>query len=160
MLDWRLASDDADRNLLARFCCWDGDRTTWWIREVQNHTRAWLMDYSEHIILFTENGALIAVSAFSATTIAIPLVDPIDQPAWFLDLVAVSLHRQGNGLSSEVYQRMFSVMRDRDPERILVTGLVHEQNTASLRAARKVGIDPFIPVGDGYLRVLGETALE
>ena len=149
--------DEHDQDLLARFCCWNGDPEYWWALEVENHVRGFVLSNSENVVLFEDGGELLAVSAFGRTTIGIPLLEPRSQPCWHLDLIAVALSRQSQGLSKDVYAGTFDSMRNLDPQRFLITGLIHEDHSASLKAAQKVGLEPFIPVGDGYWRVLGEV---
>lgn len=71
--------------------------------------------------------------------------------------MAISLSRQGQNLSREVFDGIFSAMRDEDSDRILITGLVHIENVSSREAARRVGIDAFQPVEGGYIRVIGNV---
>ena len=158
MIGWRPARDgERDQDSLARFCCWNSDPEYWRTLEVENHIRGFVLSNSENVVLFEDEGELLAVSAFGRTTIGIPLVDPRHQPCWHVDLVAVTLDRQSQGLSREVFAGTFERMRELDPQCFLITGLIHENNLASLNAAQKVGIMPFTPAGDGYWRVLGEV---
>jgi hypothetical protein len=159
MWSYRSASIEADSDALSTFSCWDGDEERWWIQEVENHIRAWVLECSEHVLLLYEDDVLIGLSAFSRTTIIIPSHDPSHQPAWKLDLVAIALDHQSRGISYELYQRTFSLMNELDPERRLVTGAIYEKNHASLASALKVGLIPTKRDDSGYLRVLGGCAM-
>jgi hypothetical protein len=87
----------------------------------------------------------------------LPLVEPIEQPSWHFDVLAIQLQRQRAGLASEIFRQTFEEMQDEDPARILVTGFVHRSNAPSLIACERAGLTPLIPRDDEYWIVLGEV---
>lgn len=142
---------------LDSFCCWDGAPNTPWAEEAENFVRAWMLGTVEHILLFRDQDALIAVSAFDRRKIEVPLVAPRANPGWHLQVVAVTLDRQGHGLFDDVILGTFAEMRQLDPERVLITGSVHRENQRSFQACARHGIDYFLPRDDHYVVVLGEV---
>lgn len=140
------------------FACWDRDPTTVWALEIENYIRARLLWRFENITLaFREDGELVAVSSFYPSTIGLPLVEPIEQPSWHLDVLAIQLQRQRLGLAAEIFRQTFEEMQAEDPGRILVTGFVQRSNAASLIACGRAGLTPLIPRDDEYWIVLGEV---
>jgi predicted N-acetyltransferase YhbS len=140
------------------FACWDGDPAAVWAHEVENYIRARLLWSFENITLaFREEGELVAVSSFYPSTIGLPIVDPVEQPSWHLDVLAVRLQRQRAGLAAEVFHQTFAEMRTEDSGRILVTGFVHRENAASFTACERAGITRLIPRDSDYWIVLGEV---
>jgi hypothetical protein len=142
----------------AAFKCWDRDPAKVWAREVENYVRGRLLWRPDNTTLaFREQGHLVAVSSYYPSTIGLPLVEPVEQPSWHLDVLAIQLQRQRARLADEILHQTFDEMRDEDPERILVTGFVHNDNTPSLRACARVGLTRLIPRDDYYWIVLGEV---
>jgi len=153
-LEWRVASDD-DAKLLAGFWCWSGGED-YWAEEVENHIRGWVLSRSDVTLLFTEQAELVAVSAFSRRNVDMRTAVV---PGWLLDVVAVDLHRQGEGLASEVFAGTFEAMKMADPDRVVVSAKVHDQNLVSRSAATRAGITALRPLADGYWEFLGTTPL-
>jgi RimJ/RimL family protein N-acetyltransferase len=152
------ADANQDRDEFAAFSCWDGDPGAVWAEEAENYVRGWVLGQALHTLAFREeDGALLAVSAFDPRVIAVPLLEPIEQPAWHLQCVAVRLEDQGRGLSEAIFRQTLSAMREMDPDRILVTANVHKRNLASLRACEKAGFSVFRSHGHSYVELLGEV---
>jgi GNAT superfamily N-acetyltransferase len=140
------------------FSCWDGDPAAVWAHEVENYIRGRLLWRFDSITLaFREHGELVAVSSFFGSSIGLPLVEPVEQPTWHLDVFAVRLDRQRRGFATEVFQQTFAEMRQEDLERILVTGYVHRDNDLSFIACERAGLTRLIPRDDDYWIVLGEV---
>jgi hypothetical protein len=152
----RAGLDDA--NEFDAFQCWNRDPATVWAHEVENYIRGRLLWHFENITLaFREDGELVAVSSFYPSTIGLPLVEPVEQPSWHLDVLAVQLERQRAGVAADIFEQTFAEMRDEDPERILVTGFVHRHNGPSLVACERAGLLPLRPLDDNYWVLLGEV---
>jgi hypothetical protein len=152
----RAGLDDATE--FDAFACWDGDAAAVWAHEVENYIRGRLLWRFENITLaLREEGELAAVSSFYASTIGLPLVEPVEQPSWHLDVLAVQLQRQRVGLAAEVFEQTFAEMRTEDQDRILVTGFVHRDNAASFAACERAGLMRLIPRDNDYWIVLGEV---
>jgi hypothetical protein len=140
------------------FACWDRDPAAVWAHEVENYIRGRLLWRFENITLaFREDGELVAVSSFYPSVIGLPLVEPVEQPSWHLDVLAIRLERQRAGLAAEIFQQTFAEMRDEDQERILVTGFVHRENRPSFVACERAGLTRLTPRDDDYWIVLGEV---
>jgi GNAT superfamily N-acetyltransferase len=151
----RAGLDDALE--FASFECWDGDASAPWIHEVQNYIRGHLLWRFENITLaFRDEGRLVAVASFYPSTIGLPLVKPIEQPSWHLDVLAVQRERQRAGLAGAIFEQTFAVMRDEDPERVLVIGFVQRDNIPSFTACERAGLMRLIPRDGDYWIVLGE----
>jgi hypothetical protein len=148
------ADNDAD---FAGFTCWDGDPENFFAEEAQNFIRgAMLWQFDSFNLAFRENGDLVAVSSFYRRTWPIPPPGP-ERPAWHLDVAAVSVERQRSGLSREVFTETFAVMREIDPERILVSAFVHRENLAAYGACAAVGITLWTPRDEDYVILIGEV---
>jgi len=146
--------DDAD---FGSFRCWDGDNAKPWVEEVENYVRGALLRQPDmHILAFREAGELAAVAAFYRRIIGLPILDPVDQQAWHLEVVAIRLDRQGQGLSSAVLQQTLEAMRVMDSDCILITGLVHCDNDGAFTACSRVGIKKLVQRDEHYWLVLGE----
>ena len=152
-LERRFASGKDDE-LLASFWCWGGGED-YWVEEVENHIRGWLLKHSEHTVLFSDDEQLVAVSGFSRRDVSIVL-ETI--PAWHLDVVAVDLDRQGAGLANEVFIGTFHAMTEMDPGRRIVTARIHTRNLASRSAANKAGIHAFRPETDDFWEFVGTVS--
>ena len=155
-LAWQFASY-ADVDDLAAFACWDGDPAKPWEEEVENHIRGWVLRQHEHVLTFRHAGELVAVSAFDPRFVGLPLVRPIDQPAWHLQVVAVRTESQGAGLVSEVLAGTFAAMQSVDTSRVLITATAHRENAKSLRVCAKVGLTWFRDIDEHYVELLGEV---
>ena len=151
------ATPESDGELDA-FRCWDGTPDIPWVEETENYVRAWMLGTAEHVLLFRDpEGELVAVAAFDRRTVEVPLVAPQAHPSWHLQVIAIDLDHQNQHLFDEVLPGVYEEMRRLDPERVLFTGHVHHQNTASLRAAARHDIDHFFWRDDHYVVVLGEV---
>jgi len=148
------ADDDAD---FADFRCWDGDPENFFAEEAQNFIRgAMLYQPDSYHLAFREDGELVAVSSFYKRSWPIPPPGP-ERPAWHLDVLAVACDRQRAGLSREVFEGTFEVMREADPDRVLVSGFVHRQNLIAYDACTAVGMTMWTPRDDEYVIVIGEV---
>jgi RimJ/RimL family protein N-acetyltransferase len=160
-LAWSFATRDRDEDSFARFHCWDGNSDAPWVEEVENYVRAWLLREAEHALAFRDDGGdFIAVAGFDPRTIFVPIVEPVAHPGWHLQVVAVRLESQRQGLSQEVFSGTFAAMREVDPGRVLYTATAHRENTASLRAAALAGLLPFRRKDEHYVELLGEVPAE
>jgi hypothetical protein len=156
VLTWSLATD-ADADEFAQFACCQGAREPW-ILEVENYVRGWVLRRAQYVLAHrNEAGTLLAVSAFDETVIGIPLVSPLDHPGWHLQVVAISLDHQNQGLSQEIFASTFNAMRQLDVDRVFVTANVHREHVMSHRACARVGLTPWIPLDDAYWILLGEV---
>lgn len=154
----RLGDLTTDADLFDSFACWDGDPDKPWVEEVENYVRIHVLKDCPHTLaFFDEDEQLIAVSAFRPSQVLIPRLVGQSRPSWHLVVAAVSLEHQGRGCSAQVFDESFDTMRGLDGDRLLVTGYVHQDNLASLKACAKAGLDPFEPKGGGYIVVLGEV---
>jgi hypothetical protein len=153
-LDCQVATLADDTEFAGFYCC-DATNATPWTQEAENYVRAHALRRSQHCLAFRDSGALVAVSAFSPTVLGLPLNQPVDQPVWQLDVVAIALNHQSQGLSSEVFQGTFEVMRQLDLERDAVTAYVHQQHAHSIRACASAGLQPLMPVNGHYWLLLG-----
>lgn len=149
------ASPVLDIDDFAAFQCWDGDSATPWIAMVENYVRARVLHAALHTLAFRDGDELVAVSAFDPIDIEIPLVEPIAQPGWKLQVVAIRLQRQRNGHSREVYKQTFEAMRELNPARSLVTAQIHRLHTGSMTAANRAGLDLFL-TGTEFHTMVGE----
>lgn len=146
--------DDGD---FAAFCCWDGSDGKPWLEEVENYIRGALLRQPDmYMLAFREEGQLVAVSAFYKRTIGLPALDPIDHDAWHLEVMAVRLDRQGQGLSREVLDQTLAVMLEADPERVLIVGVAHRDNTPAFAAGAQIGLIKFVQQDEHYWVLVGE----
>lgn len=157
-LGWAQAhpgSDDAD---LDGFRCWNGDPDVPWVQEVENYVRRHVL-HDVPYVLAGRSGRdnLEAVAGFDRRVIAVPLADPVDQPGWHLQVIAIELASQGKGLFDETMRATFDIMRAVDPGRVLVTAHVHRENEASLKACARWELDVFQPLDEHYWVLLGEV---
>ena len=147
-----------DRDDLAQFDCWDGNPEEPWADEAQNYVRAWVLSKSAHTIVFKDaDGQIVGVSAFSPRLIGLPLVQPVEHPAWHVDVVAVVRRLQGNGFAQQIFAGTFEAMQQCGPDRILATANVHRNNARSLSACAKAGLHALMPLDDHYWILLGEV---
>lgn len=157
-LRWELADRTRDDAEYADFACWDGRPGRPWIEEVENYVRGWVLRDARHVLSFrTDGGQLAAVAAFNEHVVQVPLVEPVDHPAWLLTVVAVHLDHQRNGLSGEVFAGVFEAMRRFDPARVLIAGRVHRRHRASVSACKKVELRPWRSIDEHYVELLGEV---
>lgn len=157
-LSWSYATPDDDTDEYREFNCWDGDDHFPWVEEVENFIRHWVLRKTPHVLSFrAADGELAAVAAFERRNIYVPLVDPELHAGWHLQVVAVRLEDQSNGLSRDIFTGVFEAMRQHDDERILYTAHVHRENGASIAACAKVGLDLLHPKDDHYWVLLGEV---
>ena len=151
------ASPAGDVDDFAAFQCWSGQAGTPWIEEVENYVRVSVLSAALWTVAFRdEAGKLSAVSAFDPVPIEVPLCNPVENPGWKLQVVAVALDHQTQGRCREVYRETFAAMREADPQRLLVTANVHRQHAVSLKAAASAGLTLLMP-GDEFHLVLGEV---
>jgi RimJ/RimL family protein N-acetyltransferase len=147
--------DDAE---FARFQCWDGNAATPWVELAEEYARVWALRISDHVLAFRDDdGELIAVSAFSRGAIDIPFIGGAEHPAWYIEVVAIAVDHQRQGLSQDVFVGTFEIMQELDPTRILVTGKVHKDHSASRKACAAVGMHGLFEENDGYWIVLGDA---
>jgi hypothetical protein len=152
------ATYSADADAFAAFECWDGNTSTPWIEEVQDHVRAWALSHNRHVVAFRDDDQLVAVAGFNPREISVPLVDPEVVPAWHLNVLAVTLSRQRRGMSSELLVGTFSAMREVDPGRDVFTVRVHESNAGSLALCVRHNLAPFPRrADDPYIELLGDV---
>ncbi len=157
-LHWSFASREHDESDFARFQCWDGDERLPWVEEAENYVRASVLRHSQYVLAFRDqNDDLLAVSAFDPRVVLVPIVNPIEHPAWHLQVMAIRLDQQRRGLSAGVFKGTFAAMRSVDPHRVLYTANVHKDNRPSLKAGVAVGLWPFQKKDDHYLELLGEV---
>lgn len=135
-------------------CCGCGNEAPW-TEEAENYVRGSVLRRSEHCLAFRDAGELVAVSAFDPSTLGWPLNQPVDHPVWHLNVVAIALAHQSQGLSAEVFESTFEAMRQIDASRDVVTAFVHESHVASLNACARVGLEPLKPIDDDYWLLLG-----
>lgn len=155
-LVWTFAGRDDDGEF-ASFRCWDGDRQKPWVEEVENYVRAGLLRQpGMYVLAFREEGELVGVSAFYRRTIGLPALDPVDHDAWHLEVVAVRLDRQGESLSRVILEQTLAMMREEDPQRVLVVAVCHRENGAALAACERVGLLPFVQQDEHYWVLVGE----
>jgi hypothetical protein len=155
-MDRSFALRGRDDDEFGRFECWDGDPATPWIGEAQDHARVWSLTTADHALAFRDdNGVLIAITAFSRGEIEIPLLGGTEQPCWDLQVLAIALDHQRQGLSEEVFLGTFAAMLELDRSRMYVRGRVHKDHHASRRACACVEMhgayeDPpyWVVVGD------------
>jgi hypothetical protein len=153
-----IATHAADADDFANFQCWNGDRATPWIEEVENYVRVSVLRAAVWSVAFRdEKGKLAAVAAFDPVPIEVPLCNPVVNPGWKLQVVAIRLEYQAQGHSQMVFRETFEAMREANPDRILVTASIHRKHTASLKACERVGIAPFLPKDEHYWIALGEV---
>lgn len=156
MLSWSWA-DDSDADEFSGFVCSD-ENSEAWVLEAENYVRNWVLRRAERVLAHRdETGHLIAVSAFDSVVIGLPLLSPIDHPGWHLQVIAISTAHQNSRVSGEVYSGTFDAMRQLDSDRVFLTANVHRSHAASLRAAAKVGLEPWYPMDDHYWVLLGEV---
>lgn len=149
----------ADDAAFAAFNCWDPNTDAPWVEETENYIRgALLRQPDNHTLAFRDGDALVAVSSFYKSSIELPLVQPDTHPTWHLDVVAITLDRQGDGHSLEVYQGTLRAMRKIDSGPVLVTARAHEQNDAAFESAKHIGLFRLYPWDDSYWVLLGELA--
>lgn len=124
------------------------------MEEVENHIRGWLLSQSDFTLLFLDQDAVVAVSGFSRRQVFLG-TDLVQ--GWILDVIAIDLHRQGQGLASDVYAGTFDAMKQADPDRVVVSARIHTQNLASRSAAIRAGIHALRPISAEYWEFLGTT---
>ena len=144
-----------DAEEFASFSCCPDDGPAW-VREAENYVRVYALGHANWVLAFRDEAdELVAVSAFDPRVIEIPLVAPVEHDGWHLQVVAIALPYQGQGLSAFVYSETFAAMREVSQQRELVTANVHSLHTASRRAAARAGLDTLVPIDDDYIRLLG-----
>lgn len=147
--------DDAAQ--FAQFECWDGDPAAPWAAEAQNFIRGFVLERADtSVFKWCDAGQLVAVTAFRSTVVGLPVLNPEDHVAWHLEVIGIAVTHQGHGLSQQVLEETIDVMRERDPDRVLVTANVHHQNAPSIAALASVGITPLAPLDEHYWLFLGE----
>jgi RimJ/RimL family protein N-acetyltransferase len=157
-LSWSYASSDHDREEYATFTCWDGADGTPWLEEVQTFIRHWVLTRVSYVLSFRDGtGGLVGVGAFEARNIYVPLVEPVQNAGWHLQVVGVRLDHQGKGLSRDVFRGIFEAMRQLDDERVIYTAHVHKDNAPSIAACARVGLDLLRPKDAHYWILLGEV---
>jgi hypothetical protein len=139
----------------AAFSCCEGTDPEPWVQEAENYIRVRALRRSDHCLAFRDAGELVAVSAFSASTLAFPFAEPEDHEVWHLDVVGLTLTRQRRGHSGEVFLSTFAAMREIDPGRDAVTAIAHKDHAASLRACESAGLERLVPIDDSYWRLFG-----
>lgn len=154
----RARATAADDGEFAAFSCWDGDDSTPWIEEAENYVRGFVLREVEYTFAFRDDDdQLVAVSAFDRRSIVVPPADPVEHPAWQLQIVAITLGLQRQQLCREVFEMTFDAMRAADPKRVLVAAHVHNEHRASRRACEAVGLEYWFPKDDTYTILLGEV---
>jgi RimJ/RimL family protein N-acetyltransferase len=157
LLIWSWATDD-DAEEFEQFYC-TGANAQPWEQETENYVRFWVLRRARYVLCHRdESSALIAVSAFDENLIAMPVISPLDHPGWHLQVVAITVGHQNQGLSQEVFKGTFDAMKHVDPDRVFVTANVHQDHAFSRRACEKVGLSPWIRLDDAYWILLGEVA--
>lgn len=157
-LRWEFAERASHDQDFAEFACWDGRSGRPWIEETENYVRGWVLREATHVLAFRDRaGALLAVAAFDEHAVAVPLVEPVEQPAWLLRVIAIDLEHQRTGLSAQVFAGTFEAMREVDHDRVLVIARAHRRNRASLAACKSVEMLPFRAIDEHYLELLGEV---
>jgi hypothetical protein len=148
------ADDDGD---FARFRCWDGDSDNFFAEEAEIWIRntGLLYEPGTFNLAFRADGVLVAVASFYRRSWPIP--PPADRPAWHLDVMAIHRDRQRAGLSAEVFAGTFEVMREVEPDRVLISGFIHRLNFAAYAACSAVGITLWTPRDEDYVIVIGEV---
>ncbi len=148
-------ADDAE---FAEFCCCDSDAPAWEV-EAENYVRASALGHSEHVLAMrNDDGLLVAVSAFTRRDIEIvPVAQPTQQVGWHLQVMAVRLEHQRQGVCGEAFALTFEAMRELDDRRGLITAHVHKDHGPSLAACEKVGLERLMPLGqdEDYWVLLG-----
>jgi RimJ/RimL family protein N-acetyltransferase len=154
------ASREADADDFAAFSCWDGNPNAPWIEEAENYVRGWVLSNARHVLAFRDGeGHLVAVTACDERVVSVPLVAPADHPGWHLQVLAIELSYQRQGLSRDVLARTLDAMREIDPARALVTAHVHKDHDASLRSCAQAGLTRFFLKDDDYWVLLGEVPI-
>jgi hypothetical protein len=147
-----------DLEACAAFRCWDGDPNTPWVKEVEEYVRVKALHYSQNCRAFREKegGEVVAFSAFGRREVHIPLLGGTPEPCWHMDVAAVSLDRQRDGLSHEVFESTFATMRELDSGLAFVTAWVHKDNVASVKACAAVDLDYYYMAQSSYACLLKE----
>jgi ribosomal protein S18 acetylase RimI-like enzyme len=145
------------------FTCWDGDPEKWWAQEAQNSIRnwilrPWLVGLPEATAFkWCDDGELVGVAAIGTRVLTYPQVAPRDHVVGHIDLLAVSLPHQREGVSRVVLGELIDLFREDGLVLAGVTADVHQDNTAALAAAAEFGITKYLPKDDdGYWILFGE----
>jgi RimJ/RimL family protein N-acetyltransferase len=146
-----------DTSEFAHFSCCPNPGEPW-VREAEDYVRGFVLGHATWVLAFRdEQNELVAVSAFDPRIIEVPLAQPVAHEGWHLQVVAIALQHQAQGLSRMVFEQTFEAMRDIAGHRVLVTANVHRAHTASRRAAARVGLLTLLPLDDDYLILLGQV---
>jgi RimJ/RimL family protein N-acetyltransferase len=159
VLVWSWA-DSTNDGEFSDFVCCEGPDAEPWVQQAELYVRAWVLREALPLVLThrNEDGELVGVSAFERTVVGLPPAtpeDPVDHAGWHLLVVAVALDHRGSGLSQEVFAGTFEAMRQRDPDRYLVTANVHHQHHVSLRACANAGLTLWRPLDRDYWTLAG-----
>jgi RimJ/RimL family protein N-acetyltransferase len=142
-----------DRDDFARFCCSDGSA---WCDEAERHVRIHALGDTFALALRDDAGALVAVSSFYPRVIdLVPVVAPLPQPGWHLQVLAIAADHQRHGLAAEVFAETFARMREYGPERELVSAVVRQEHRVSRKVAEAAGLMFLGERGDGYINLVG-----
>jgi acetyltransferase (GNAT) family protein len=153
----RRVAGRADDGEFAAFGCWNGDPGQPWAAEVENYVRGTLLRQPDtRILAFREEGELVAVSAYYKRTIGVPALNPTEHDAWHLEVVAIRLDRQGEGLSHEVIEQTLRAMREEDPGRVLVTAVAHRDNIGAFAACAHFDLLQYVQQDPDYWVLVGE----
>lgn len=116
-----------------------------------------LREAQETLAFRTEQGELVAVSAFDPRVITFPPTEPIEHQGWHLHVVAIALEYQRQGLCGQVLQETFAAMRDIDSSRVFVTANVHNEHRSSIKACATAGLTFWLPKDEHYSILFGEV---
>lgn len=156
MLSWSWATDD-DADEFEQFSCSSGTAEPW-VREAEAYVRYSVLRRAQYVLSHRDDsGTLVAVSAFDAIVIGIPLLSPLDHRGWHIQVVAIAVDFQNQRLSQEVFAATFDAMSQLDPDRVFVTANVHGNHVMSNRACATAGLTPWVPLDDAYWTLLGEV---
>jgi RimJ/RimL family protein N-acetyltransferase len=146
---------DADEFAGFRCCPNPGEP---WVQEAENYVRAFVLGHATWVLAFRdEQEELVAVSAFDPRIVEVPLAQPVAHEGWHLQVVAIAVEHQRQGVSRAVFDETFATMRDIAGHRVLVTANVHRDHVASRTAAERVGLLPLVPIDEHYWMLLGKV---
>ncbi len=156
MLTWSWATED-DADEFEQFSCSNGS-TEPWVKEADFYVRYSVLHQAQYVLSHRdESGTLIAISAFDAIVVGIPVISPLDHPGWHIQVVAIADDNQNLGRSQEVFSGTFQAMGQLDSDRVFVTANVHAHHVMSNRACARAGLIPWVPLDDIYWILLGEV---
>lgn len=162
------ATKARDAHALLSFACWDGDPELPWAGEAEHfiRTRALASTYKT-LVFRAPDRTVAAVSAFDRREVG---AGRRQLAAWHLQVVGVRRDLQRTIVESEiagcptemrvseyVLRKSFERMIEIDPERVLVTARVHEDNRPSIVACARVDLQRTERERGPYWRMFGEA---